>query len=55
MKAKQILSDPCASYWLKRAIVDSQARDIVDALNDAETLVRVLESELDTILGKHIQ
>ena len=37
--AARIISDPAASYWLKRAICELSQRDPVDALNDAESLV----------------
>lgn len=41
-KIKDILSDPCASYWLKNALQSSLDRDCVDAANDAEVLAETL-------------
>ena len=36
----------CTSYWLQDAIKDSKERDILDALADAELLVRILKERL---------
>jgi len=41
-----ILSDPCASFWIKNALRSALERDPVDALNDAELLVNVLQENL---------
>lgn len=35
---QRITEEPGASYWLKAAVKALDARDAVDALNDAETL-----------------
>lgn len=48
----QILNDPACSFWLKEALEKSLARDPVDALNDAETLVTVLQGRLKALLGR---
>jgi hypothetical protein len=41
---QELLARPCASYWLKDAIKSAFNRDKVDALNDAELLVKLLKS-----------
>jgi hypothetical protein len=43
---EDILSDPCASFWIKSALRCALDRDPVDALNDAELLVRVLQENI---------
>ncbi len=42
MNPEQILSDPCASKWLKNALREALGRDPVDAANDAEILAGIL-------------
>ena len=42
----EVLCDPAASNWLKRALRESLGRDPVDALNDALALARILEDRL---------
>ncbi|EJL6419651.1 hypothetical protein NMR64_002700 [Vibrio cholerae] len=44
-----LLSDPSTSNWLKEQLDLTKKRDLVDALNDAEVLVTVLESRLKTV------
>jgi hypothetical protein len=44
--AARIANDPSASYWLKAAVIASNQRDPVDALNDAEALVQVCKQRL---------
>jgi hypothetical protein len=44
--ADTIQNDPASSYWLKNALAGALVRDSVDALRDAETLVRVLRERL---------
>ena len=46
----RILRDPAASHWLKNALQAAARRDPVDALADAECLVRLLESHVKTLL-----
>lgn len=41
-----ILDDPCASFWIKNALRSALVRDPVDALNDAELLVNILQENL---------
>lgn len=45
--ARKTLADPSASYWIKGAIKDMESRDVVDMLNDAELLVRLVQARLD--------
>ena len=42
---KAVMTDPSASNWLKRAVVDLWDRDVIDALNDLEALREVLEAK----------
>ena len=44
-----ILVDVSASSWVKDALRSALERDPVDALNDAETLVKALRENLDDI------
>lgn len=44
-----LLSDPSTSNGLKEQLDLTKNRDPVDALNDAEVLVTVLESRLNTV------
>ncbi|MEI6067934.1 MAG: hypothetical protein WCP96_11365 [Methylococcaceae bacterium] len=46
---KAILVDVSASSWVKDALRSALERDPVDALNDAETLVKALRENLDDI------
>jgi hypothetical protein len=48
---EQILEDPAASEWLKRALRGAVARDRIDATNDDEVLYCVLKKRSDGILG----
>lgn len=41
-----VLASPGTSFWLKQAIRDNLNRDPVDAINDAEVLVAVLQNHL---------
>ena len=45
-----VLSDPATRTWLKDALRAALRRDPVDAVNDARTLLRVLEVRCDAIL-----
>lgn len=47
---KALLNDPSTTSWLKRAIEESHNRDILDALHDAEVLVRVLEQRFEQVV-----
>ena len=49
---EEILADFAASYWLKDALKSALKRDPVDALADAEVLVRALKSNLNVIEGR---
>ena len=44
-----ILANPSTSFWLKNAVETSLKRDAVDALVDAEALVQILKTRLETI------
>jgi hypothetical protein len=50
-----ILNDPCASYWLKDALRSAVRRDIVDAVNDAETLLASLQDRFDKLSAGYEQ
>ena len=52
MNTESILNAPDASNWLKKAIKESRDRDVIDALKDAEALVRVLEAKLDAMIKR---
>lgn len=41
--AKDIIEDPCCSYWLRNAITAALQRDPVDAAHDAALLLEVLD------------
>ena len=47
IEANDVLSDPSSSFWLKQAVKESLSRDPVDAINDAEVLVAVLQNRLE--------
>ena len=49
---EQILNDPASSFWLKEALGKCLTRHPVDALNDAETLVAVLQGRLNELMGR---
>ena len=51
-KIERILSDPATSYWLKRAVTSARERDVVDAFNDAVTLLRVIQADWEAIGGR---
>ncbi len=53
MTVNEILSDPCASNWLKDAVRAALKRDPVDAVNDAEALVEVLSDRLDAVVKRN--
>lgn len=47
-----IEKNPATHYWLRDRIRDTRQLDPVDALYDAQTLVRVLRARLDGIEGR---
>ena len=51
-RVDEVLVDPAASRWLKTALRSALRRDPVDAVNDSETLARLLEDRCDKILSK---
>lgn len=40
---------PTTSYWLKEALVCAERRDPLDALRDAEALVRALKNKAEQL------
>ena len=49
-KIEDVLRDPAASFWLKHALKTALERDPVDAANDAEILLQLLDARLRTLL-----
>lgn len=49
-RAQLVAGAPNTSHWLHDAILGALARDPVDALNDAEALVRILRQWADEVL-----
>ena len=47
---EDVLRDPAASFWLKNALKTALERDPVDAANDAEILLHLLNARLRTLL-----
>ena len=43
------VDDFATSFWLKHALDGALERDPVDAVNDAEILLRVLRDRLETV------
>ena len=43
---QNIMTDPCASYWLKNALKTALERDPVDAAADADMLQRILKRRM---------
>ena len=48
---EQVLADPCASFWLRDAIVALLNRDVVDAANDAELLAVLMSNRCKAVVG----
>lgn len=48
---EKVLTDPCASKWLKQALTTAVQRDCVDAANDAWVLEKLLHERLVRIQG----
>ena|SRR5579871_1607774 len=46
----EVLADPSASVWLRKALLAALSRDPVDAANDAEVLARLLDRRCREIL-----
>lgn len=44
--AAELQADPATSYWLKSALTSQLTRDPVDAVNDAELLLEILNRRL---------
>lgn len=50
----EILAAPTTSFWLKNAIQTSIMRDPVDAANDADTLMMLLNRRQDEMIARHL-
>lgn len=48
-KLERVVDDFAMSFWLKHALDGALERDPVDAVNDAEILLRVLRDRLETV------
>jgi hypothetical protein len=46
---QELMENPAVSYWLKTAITNTKERDIVDALNDAELLLAILNARFSNV------
>lgn len=51
-KIETILSDPCASFWIKDAISALMHRDPLDAAIDVEVLAAVFQARADEMLAR---
>jgi hypothetical protein len=47
-----VMADFAASFWLKAAVIETLARDPLDALVDAEALVEILRGRFDQACQK---
>lgn len=47
----QVLNDPAASFWLKDAVRVCVKRDALNALRDAELLVKILQERNRALAG----
>lgn len=45
---EDVLTSPCASYWLKNALKSALQRDEVDAYYDAKLLAELLNTKVHT-------
>lgn len=52
-RIQKVIDSHAASYWLKAALKDALKRDPVDALNDAEYLVDLLNERFNLILKQN--
>jgi len=53
LSEESIFSDPSTSYWLRQQIKDSEERDILDALKDAELLAAILQKRFDHMMSQN--
>jgi hypothetical protein len=51
--AEQLLADPGASFWMKRALQDALKRDPVDAASDASLMAAVLAARAESLMSAH--
>ena len=54
-KLNQVLADPSASYWLKKALRALDGRDPIDALNDVHALHEIATERWGEIAKQHKQ
>jgi hypothetical protein len=52
LEIEQVLADPAASFWLKKALSSALDLDPVDAANDAEVLAQLLDRRCREILSR---
>ncbi len=52
-QAEVIKGDPSVSVWLKKAISELEQRDPVDAMNDAELLLHLMNLRFKEIAENH--
>ncbi|EGQ7973450.1 hypothetical protein I7Z51_002372 [Vibrio parahaemolyticus] len=50
---QEVMNDPSTSYWLREQIEKSKERDILDVLDDTESLVLILKARLNAMTLKH--
>ena len=49
---QEILNNPTISYWLKEQIIISEKRDVLDAINDAELLLKILNERFEALANQ---
>ena len=54
MTLKEILADPSISYWLKDAIRTAYERDPVEAMRDAQRLLKMLGDRYVQIVTRNL-
>ena len=54
MTLKEILADPSISYWLKDAIRTAYERDPVEAMRDAQSLIKMLRDRYVQIVTRNL-
>lgn len=54
MEAERIINSLGASFWLRDALAAMLRRDPVDAVNDAETLLAILQQRLAELQDRYI-
>lgn len=54
-KIEVVLTDKSTSYWLRESLKSAMSRDPIDAVNDAETLLCLLNECANSILESNQQ